>query len=295
MFKNLKILFALCFYSLSCSETQAKPEVLFSQQSEYGLIEVVDLFSKDTLYVCVDKDYRLTFSSFSKDDQTIMASEYDTFASNGISINPNIEKILILGLGAGEFLGYMTSYLKTVSVKAIEINPVLISIVKDFRKLKPKNTELIQGDAFKYISETKEKFDLIFSDIYLTKPNAAEEFKDFSKKIKNILSQNGILVFNAFVPFTPKSLVEDLLKQFDNVTAQVTQMGYNVVFICYQGKQKTKEELLKNATEMQKKYKFRYSLPELTMKMSHIKPENQNEWINKFPASGSMSFLDKLN
>lgn len=288
MIKKIWLYFVvLCFVSavINCAPPN---DVVYSKDSKFGLIEVVKLYDNNILHICVDKNYGLTFSSFVKDDPSILACEYESLAFNGFAFNPNTKNILLLGLGAGEFLGYTNHYLKNVKVDAVEINDALISIVRDYRKLNSKNNNLICDDAFKYVAKKKAKYklfkyDLIFSDIYFTKPSDAKNFIGFFKNVKRLMNKDAVFVFNAFVFFTPRSVMQEMFAEFDHVTAQNTQGEHNIIFICYQGAKKTTEQLVNASKTLQVKYNFRYCMPELVSKVIYIDAENNANWLKKFP------------
>lgn len=261
--------------------------VVYSKTSKFGLIDVIVRGEPGMFDVCENKNYNLSHSTFSNTDNTLLIDEYEILTTASFLFNNSIKDVLLLGLGGGGFLGYLDNYWPNMTVDAVEINPAIMSVVREFRKLTPKNTKFICDDAFKYIANTDKKYDLIISDVYFFKPNLLDDYKDFFRRVKKKLNKGGIFVMNAFIPYIPKLVIKDLFANFENVAALVTTAGYNVVFICYTEDYKTSietmDELMVEAKEMQDKYQFRYSLTELVSKVVHITKEHTIEWINKFP------------
>lgn len=77
------------------------------------------------------------------------------------------KSIMLLGLGGGSALFWLKKHYPQAALTAIEIDPVMIGIAKEYFKVdKIKNLEIINIDAVKFIKETKRKFSLILMDCY---------------------------------------------------------------------------------------------------------------------------------
>ncbi len=105
------------------------------------------------------------------------------------------ESVLLLGLGGGSALFWLRKHYPNAALTAIEIDPVMIGIAKEYFKVdKIKNLEIINTDAVKFIKETKRKFSLILVDCYQgfdTPP----EFKD-AKILKRMKSSADHVLIN---------------------------------------------------------------------------------------------------
>lgn len=262
-----------------------QPKIAYSKSSSFGLVEVIAADQPGTFNLCENKNYNLVHSTFSNNDLTLLFNEYEQFITTSFCFTNNMQSVLLLGLGGGEFLGYLSHYFKNLKIDAVEINPAIISVVQEFRKLNPSNTNFICADAFKYLADVDKKYDLIVSDIYFFKPNLSDDYKNFFKRIKSKLNKGGVFVMNAFIPFMPQKVIKDMFENFNNVATLTTSMGCNVEFICYQEDFKTSintiDELMLTAKDVQKKYNFRYPLTELVTKIVSI--NDASIWINKFP------------
>ncbi|MBY0461845.1 MAG: methyltransferase domain-containing protein [Alphaproteobacteria bacterium] len=287
MFFKLGLLFCFLFVGVAYGAEKTTPTILYSKESPYGLIEVVRDPDSGALDIYMGKNYNTIHSSILPDDATDLSYlQYEIFATAGFCFTKSLQKVLLLGLGGGSFLTYMNNYFSTTYIDAVDINPVMFEIIEKFRKFDARINKFICEDAFKYIENVKGSYDLIYCDVYADKPLTAEKYKDFFKKLKEHLDEGGVFVWNAYVPEISRVIVEDMFKNFQNVTATITEDGFNIVFICYQGPTKTKEDLEEAANHMQTQYNFRYALPDLMKKIRLISPGESKTWIMKFLTLG---------
>ena len=286
LYKLLVILFSFLWTSfVGYTQQVFVPEILYSKQSSFGLIEIVTTPVPNILNICENKDYDLAHSVIIERDLTYLGAEYQPFITVSFCFSDEIKNVLLLGLGGGEFLSYFIHYFPSTDMDVIEINPVMIDIVKNFRKVKTKkNVKFIIKDSFSYVKTTKNRYDLIFCDIYFFKPSTAREYKGFFENIKRNLNENGVFVWNAYIPFISRDVVRDMFKNFQHVVAAVTKTDPNIIFICYQGPEKTKEELKGIGNKLQVKYGFRYSLPDLINQFESIASTEKEEWATQFPS-----------
>ncbi len=277
-------LFFLVITVIHGAQQTDAPTILYSKQSPFGLIEVVATTEPGILKICENKVYNVIHSTFKQGDPTYLGLLYAPLVTTSFCFSKDLEKVLLLGLGAGDFLSYMMKYFPKIDVDAVEINPVMIDIVKKFREEDMKKVpNYLCEDGFKYVDKIKKKYDLIFCDMYFGKPSISKNYKDLFKKLKSCLEEGGAFVFNAYIPFMPQSVIEDMFRSFENITAIVANDGSNIVFICYQGLAKSKEDLEKIAKNMQAKYNFRYSLTDQLQQLKLILPADHETWITKFP------------
>lgn len=285
MWRTVKLLSCLFFTTFLFGAQQTiVPNILYSQKSPFGLIEIAPSATPGFLAVYEGKDYSVCHSMFMQGDPTYLCLDYVRLITTNFCFVRNLQKTLLLGLGAGNFLGYLISYFPDTQVDAVEINPVMIDIVKSFRGFGLNNNiNYFCEDGFKYIDKINKKYDLIFCDMYFAKPAVSKNYKNLFKKLKAHLSEEGVFVFNAYIPFMPRIVVENMFEIFNNIAAAVTNEGFNIIFIGYQGPVKTKQELQNIATQMQAQYNFRYALPDLVKKIVLIPLDQKSAWIEKFP------------
>ena len=146
---------------------------------------------------------------------------------------PGPKKVLILGFGAGSIASILQiEYKFNCSVTGIEIDPEVIALGRRFFRLDllPDAT-VIEEDAFVYMEQNRDKFDLVVVDLYLDMevPIRAETH-EFAAQLRNALSEYGQLVFNKYVynktsGQSAEELRKTLNKTFGNV--KIYKTGHN--------------------------------------------------------------------
>ena len=75
-------------------------------------------------------------------------------------------RILVLGVGGGTIVHLLKLFFPQSTLVCVELDPQHIQIAKRYFKIPQKNVELIQGDAYQYLRDGKEKFDWIIDDVF---------------------------------------------------------------------------------------------------------------------------------
>jgi spermidine synthase len=125
-----------------------------------------------------------------------------------------VERILVLGLGAGSCLIPLTKKWPQAEIAGVEIDPKMIQLGKKFFRLSDYNLEIKIEDAINFVSKTQQKFDLVLIDLFSGEkyPKFSEE-QCFLKNLKKILEKNGLLIFNRlYFEFHRKLSDEFLIK-----------------------------------------------------------------------------------
>lgn len=130
----------------------------------------------------------------------------------------SVENLLLLGMGGGSIIKSLRETFKYQSnIAAVEIDPAIIKLAKEeFGITTTENLQIIEGDAFQFVKNSKEKFQLIIIDLFIdTNVPAIFYGKEFSKYISTILQKNGALLFNVGVNLKKESVtVETLISHF---------------------------------------------------------------------------------
>ena len=110
-----------------------------------------------------------------------------------------IKEVLILGFGLGSIPVILENmFHKKYYYTAVEIDPEVLRlantyVVPDIQS----GIEFQLSDAYTFTEFCEEKFDMICMDVFLDDKVPTElEQDDFLINVKNILSENGILLFN---------------------------------------------------------------------------------------------------
>ena len=114
-------------------------------------------------------------------------------------INPDIQNILLIGLGTGKIINdweKLFSNLKSIDVVDIEEN-ILDIATKFFGFKKENHTNFFLQDGLVYLRENKKKYDLIVVDV-ASDEGIDDRFlsDEYFNSIKKSLSSNGLFVSN---------------------------------------------------------------------------------------------------
>ena len=127
---------------------------------------------------------------------------YDNFskAFRKIDLDSHpIETVLILGFGLGSIpIMLEQMFHKKYHYTAVEIDPEVLRLANTYavRDLKS-SIEFQVMDAYTYAAFSEEKFDMICMDVFLDDIVPTElEQEDFLMNLKEMLTPNGILLFN---------------------------------------------------------------------------------------------------
>ena len=111
----------------------------------------------------------------------------------------SIENVLILGLGLGSIPTMLEkNFEKQYNYTAIEIDESVIYLASKYALPQlTSNIQTICTDAFAYVMQTEEQFDMICMDVFLDDvvPDFFEE-DIFLEKLKTLVKPTGILLFN---------------------------------------------------------------------------------------------------
>jgi len=119
-----------------------------------------------------------------------------------ISLNKlqNSENILVLGVAGGSIIKTLRNDFNIeTKITGIEIDSDVIELANTYFKLNSiSNLELVIADAFQFVKNTKNTYDLIIIDIFNDSKMPNELFEDdFWHRIYSILNSNASCLFNS--------------------------------------------------------------------------------------------------
>jgi malonyl-CoA O-methyltransferase len=122
--------------------------------------------------------------------------------------NREFGQILDIGCGTGNYTGLLRNKFPSGRIKALDISMEMVRLAE--RKLRDKGIEFVVADA-----ETEtfdEKFDLITSNACF---QWFDNLDETVVKYRNVLNQNGIILFSTFGPLTFCELSESLAELYE--------------------------------------------------------------------------------
>lgn len=237
-----------------------------SRESQYNSIFI----HRDQNYVSMifGHNKRLyTESSANTQDELELPVEYTRFMTAALSYHPEVKSILEIGLGGGSTAWYLHKTFPSISITAVELDPVVVELAKKYFFIQA-------GDKFKievldgrlYLVRHEAKFDVILIDAYRG-PFVPFHLltKEFFQRAKNRLSPGGVVAQNV----EPTTMLYDAaLATIASVfeTVEVYQANMNYVVVAYDGPPKSAQDLQKRAQDIDRASRPRYSMSEMILR-----------------------------
>lgn len=151
---------------------------------------------------------------------------------------PNIERILVLGLGGGSVARLIAMYWPSSEIIGIDIDPDMVELGKKYLGLGGvSNLKIFIEDAAGWVDKNKgEDFNLILVDLYKGAVIPKKFVQDgFIKKIETLVRSGGVGAFNHLYSTIEKEEAKDLgskLRKIFPVLISVKPEA-NIIYIGY--------------------------------------------------------------
>ncbi len=151
-----------------------------------------------------------------------------------------IRNVLVLGLGGGTVVKLIHKNWLGTRITGVDIDPIMIELSTRHLGLGTSGEEIIIQDAYHFLNQNDnskfKKYDLVIVDLY----NGDEYLKKFESEnyihlVRNILSSNGIAVFNRLYFGDKKLEAEEFGKKLEKVFGKVEKFRpeANLMFLCF--------------------------------------------------------------
>lgn len=114
----------------------------------------------------------------------------------------SMKKILILGVAGGSVIKTLSEEIRFKgTITGVEIDPEIIKVANSYFHLnKIPNLTIVIADAFEFVLQTHEKYDLIIVDIFQDTKMPSFLFENFfTEKLCALLQNKGYIIFNTMV------------------------------------------------------------------------------------------------
>ncbi|MGE0735478.1 MAG: spermidine synthase [Alphaproteobacteria bacterium] len=211
-----------------------EPGMLFTGESIYNIIKVQEA-----------GNHRYLFLNYTDGAQTVMiknqvltGSYYDYFL-----LGPHLtggKKVLFLGVAGGTSLKQLVDTYPDVEVTGVELDPAVVDIAKNYFFLKDHpRIKLVAEDARWFVSSTKEKYDVIALDLYVTgHVPFFTTTQEFFAVVRDRLTDNGVMMLNLLSARPGDELVGPFVRTIASQFPSVYLTNYGN-FIVIGTKQKT--------------------------------------------------------
>ncbi len=202
----------------------------FKEKLHIGLHQEIKiknrLINKKSSFQKIEIFDTLTYGRVLALDGVIQVTEKDEYAYSEMLVHPAMQalskkakKILIIGGGDGAVAEEVLKYNYIRSIDLVDIDKEVVDLSKKYFKkinnnsLISKKLNLFYEDAFKFIDKNQNSYDLIIADRPDPIGAGRSLYKsNFYKKIKNIMSESSIAVFQSGVPFLQKKELNEVIK-----------------------------------------------------------------------------------
>lgn len=186
----------------SALSTQAIGKTIHSERSLYRNI----LVEEDSGLRCLKfnvKSAKTQQSCMLVDDPQRLVFNYTKMLFSSLLINPNPERILIIGLGGGTMSNVLHQIYPKASITNVEIDPAVIKVARNyFDFFENKSITAVAQDGRIFVKRAvikKQQYDWIILDAfngdYIPEHLMTQEFL---QEVKSLLSDNGVLAANTF-------------------------------------------------------------------------------------------------
>jgi len=179
--------------------------LVYEVRSNFSHIKIRDRGSQRTLYFVRDSGEEAVETSIDLRNPHLLQVAYTRTMFAGLLLKPQQKNCLIVGLGGGAMVQFLNHFFPEIRVDAVEIDPVMVGIARDYFGTKPgPRARIFTEDAFDYLKRTTNRYDVIYMDAFL-KPGDATDLTGVPRNLKTVaflkslhgkLREGGAVVFN---------------------------------------------------------------------------------------------------
>lgn len=265
---KLRIVFLLSLSVLLGCENDSG-QIRFDKQSEYERVFVVD--KGDRRYLRFGSLNSANQSIISLSDPTAVPVEYIRQATLGVMLTPSLNRVLMIGLGGGNFTTLLRRHFPELHIEAIEIDPVVVEAAKTFFNVREDERFKIHvADGAQFIRETPHIYDLILIDAYSGEgiPPALSG-PSFFDAVKAKVSVNGIVILNLHrQKEREQSFIKTIQARFPEIACIRSSDNLNLVLFGKRSTMPHREDLVSMTREFSTAFDLSFNLEVLAKKLN---------------------------
>lgn len=172
-------------------------KTIYEVQTQYNHIRVYE--DENELRYLVFLPENGYQSVFNHENPDMLISDYAKYTFLALpALNKTPEKVLFVGMGGAIMPTYLRSHYPNTHIDIVELDDDIPSIAQEYFGFKSDTkTQVLIGDGRKYIDETKEKYDIIFLDVYDAETIPSQfTTQEFFYSVRNCLTKDGVLSVN---------------------------------------------------------------------------------------------------
>jgi len=205
---------------------------LFRGNSNFGQLQVLQLTNSALRYYCNDYLTQNTYDTNTQQSVSMFTYMLHRLAK---AYTAQTEDVLCIGVGVG--IVPMDFAREGVRVDAVEINPAVVPVAREFFGFEPEKLNLALTDGRYFVNHTRKKYDAICLDAFLgdSCPSHLMTREAFAA-MGRVLKPDGVLVINTFADlefnndYFSASLSKTLAAVFPSVRIHAGSRG-NTMFV----------------------------------------------------------------
>jgi spermidine synthase len=144
---------------------------------------------------------------------------------------PQPRRVLIVGLGGGAMVRFLTHHEPQAQIDAVEIDPAVVRLAGEYFGVRSGgNVQIHTADAVAFVESTTERYDLILMDAFL-RPSSDTDATGvptglktlaFLGRLKQALAPGGVVAFN----------INGHASMADDIAAVAAAFGHAAVYRC---------------------------------------------------------------
>ncbi len=165
---------------------------------------------------------------------------------------PDPRRVLIVGLGGGAMVRFLTHHEPQVQIDAVEIDPAVVRIAGEYFGVRSGgNVRVHTADAVAFVESTTQRYDLILMDAFL-RPSSDTDATGVPSRLKTLaflerleraLAPGGVVAFNVNEHASMADDIAAVAAAFGNVAIYRSPPSANKVVIAVEGAVASDDEL----------------------------------------------------
>jgi spermidine synthase len=234
MLTQIKTLLTTISFADSVRPVKTKEDLLYEGQTLSGLTKVTQ--DIDGIRTLRFGQHGPRQSVVKKGDLDYLGLSYAKSAMIGLAFTQKLDRILVLGVGAGNIPMFLRKHYSNAQIDVIDIDPQIIALAKQYFNLL--EDDLLRAhaqDGRAFIENVQKPYDLIFLDAYtaagIPKHLATQEFL---LSLKKALKPSGAIIANMWSTPKVNPLYRSMLRTYQEVfqevyTLRVPTVGNKIV------------------------------------------------------------------
>jgi spermidine synthase len=181
-----------------------------------------------------------------------LASPYARSMFASYLYQPHPRRVLIVGLGGGAMVRFLTHHEAQVDIDAVEIDPVVVRLADQYFGVRSGgNVRVHTADAVKFVESAADRYDLILMDAFLRPSSDTDatgvptrlKTLEFLGRLKRTLAPGGVVAFNVNEHASMADDIAAVAAAFGRVAVYRSPPSDNKVVIAVEGSMATDDDV----------------------------------------------------